>query len=184
MAYEQQLAKALSGINYSLISDLVKQELDDLIYIGTKPRNFVSYIENEDFRKDIQKTQLPYLQIDGNALYVLVSQVSDVNKAGSELYALLSRHQIIFSYKQLKYILSPQENRYVKIASNMSHELVNELKQRKNYWVTEQQKLVSGKKRAQEKVGDDDLIPLLHGLGFEQKTIRNYPFGEYLAHVL
>lgn len=66
----------------------------------------------------------------------------------------------------------------------MNSELVDELKAKKSEWVIQQQKAVAAKRKAGEKISDEDLVPLLHGLGFEQKTVRNYPFGDYLAHVL
>jgi len=66
----------------------------------------------------------------------------------------------------------------------MDHQLVTRLKELKDEWSKVQQDNVYNKRKAKEKVTDDDLIPLLHGLGFEQKTMREYPFGTYLAHVL
>ncbi len=184
LVYQEQLAKTLSGIRYDMASDLIKEQLDKMIYRGTKERNFLTFIEDDALAQEFAKLQLPYIQVLGSTAYVLPAQVTDVNKAGSELYAILAKYQIIFSYKQLKYILSPQENRYVRLGVNMNHQLVNRLKQEKDRRLDIQQTAVYQKRKLEQKITDEDLIPLLHGLGFEQKTVRQYPFGNYLAHVL
>ncbi|MFA7284611.1 MAG: penicillin-binding protein 2 [Candidatus Absconditabacterales bacterium] len=182
--YNVALTKTLSGVLRETISTLIQEQLNTMIYQGVKERNFLTFIEDERLRQQFTKVNLPYVQILGNTVYVLPAQVTDVSKAGSELYTILSQYQIIFSYKQLQAILSPQDNRYVRLATNMDHQLVTRLKELKDEWSKVQQDNVYNKRKAKEKVTDDDLIPLLHGLGFEQKTMREYPFGTYLAHVL
>lgn len=164
LRYQEELMKVLSGASLSLLEELIRKRLDDLIYIGKKPRNFVAYVETDELREAVEKVQLPYLTIDNNALYIIVDKVVDINRAGSDLYALLSKHNILFSYRQLRNLLTPQENRYVRLMTNVNHELVTELKTTRSYWQKQQQLSVYNKKKAGEIVAEQDLIPLLHGL--------------------
>jgi len=89
---------------------------------------------------------------------------SDINTAGSILYKVLSKHQIIFSYKQLKNILTPQENKYVKIANGVNQQLVNTLKERQEYRKSRKQNELYEKRKQKISYNQDDMIPLMHGL--------------------
>lgn len=168
-----------------MVKQLVFDQLKELVFRGIKPRNFLVYLEDPELRADLEKANLPYIQIEGNYAYVKpLSSSEEINKAGTTLYNILSQHQIILSYRQIRNILSPQENRYVKIASNVDQTLVTKLKQLQEHQKMEKQKELAEKRKNQIKFTQDDMVPLLHGLGFEQKSVRQYPFGSFAAHAL
>ncbi len=105
-----------------------------------------------------------------------MEEESDRIQAATQLYAILSKNHVNLPYKNIKDTLEPQDNRYVKIASDLNQELATKLKDRKEYRWSQKANELADKRKKKIKYSEEDTIPLLHGLGFEEKTIREYPF--------
>lgn len=183
--YNKDLEQTLSGVYYGMVKWLIQEKLQNDVYRGKKKKNYLIQIDTPELKRDLEQLHLPYLSIEWDFVYVTpMTNPSDINTAGSILYKVLSKHQIIFSYKQLKNILTPQENKYVKIANGVNQQLVNTLKERQEYRKSRKQNELYEKRKQKISYNQDDMIPLMHGLWFEQRTIRTYPFGRFLSHVL
>lgn len=183
--YGSELTKTLSGVYYGMVKWIIQEKLNTDIYRGKKKKNFLVVVETPELKKDLQDLALPYLSIEWNFAYVTpMTNAAEINAAGSILYKVLSKHQIIFSYKQLKNILMPQENKYVKIANGVGQSLVTKLKERQEYRKNRKQEELYNKRKQKIWYTQDDMIPILHGLWFEQRTVRTYPFGRFLSHIL
>lgn len=186
VVYNETLNKTLSGVYYGMVKSIIQEKLQTDIYRWKKKKNFLVSIDgNLELKNDFEKLQLPFVSIAWNYIYVSpLASTTEINKAWSILYKILSKHQIILSYKQLKFILSPQENKYVKIATNLDQKLINTLKERQEYRKKVKQDELYDKRKQKIAYTQDDMIPLLHGLGYEQKTIRSYPFWSFLSHII
>lgn len=183
--YNETLAKTLSGVYYGMVKWLIQEKLQNDVYRGKKKKNFLVSLDSPELKDDLQALNLPYVTIDWGFAYVTpMTNQTDINAAWSILYKVLSKHQIIFSYKQLKNILTPQENKYVKIANGMNQQLVNKLKERQEYRKSRKQDELYEKRKQKISYSQDEMIPLMHWLWFEQRTVRTYPSGRFLSHVL
>lgn len=185
LQYEEKLNNIVSGSNYSMIKTLIQDQLDTMIIRGNKPRNYLTYLDDPLLKQTLVDAQLPFVIIEWDNAYVVpFESLDEVNQAGSTLYKILSKYQIILSYKEIKKILTPQESRYVKIATNLDRALIAKLKTRKTYRQDKKQQELAEKRKEWIRYTEDDTIPLLHGLWFEQKTIREYPFWRFASHIL
>lgn len=184
--YEQQLHTIVSGLYYGQVKSLIEDQLKNMIQPWVKSKNFVVEINNEQLKKELLDLHAPFLSIEGNYLYALPISWSSlsINKAWSMLNSILSNYQIIFSYKQIKNFFLPQESRYIKIATNLNQHHINMLKERKTYRSEYKKKELAEKRKHAIHYTQEEMIPLLHGLGFEQKTDRIYPFGRFMSHIL
>lgn len=150
-----------------------------------KKRNYLTSLENTDLKDDIVTANLPFVIIDDDLLYLIpMEEESDRIQAATQLYAILSKNHVNLPYKNIKDTLEPQDNRYVKIASDLNQELATKLKDRKEYRWSQKANELADKRKKKIKYSEEDTIPLLHGLGFEEKTIREYPFWSFASHVL
>ena len=185
VAYQQALDKLLNEISYTEVRSLIREQLATMISQWIKKRNYLTPIEDPALEEALLTANLPFVIFEDGLLYVIpMEEESDRIQAASQLYTFLSQHQIILPYKTIKDTLAPQENRYVKIASDLNQELATKLKERKEYRRVQKAKELADKRRKKIKYTEEDMIPLLHGLGFEEKTIREYPFGSFASHIL
>lgn len=183
--YQEKLNTMLSGLYYGQVKSIIEEQLTTIIQPGVKAKNFVVEITNDELKSELLNLNAPFLSIEGSFLYAIpLTWASQINKAWTLLNSILSKYQIIFSYRQIKNLFLPQESRYIKIAHNVDQEHINRLKTRKEYRATVKQQELSEKRKQKIHYTQDDMIPLLHGLWFEQKTARVYPFGSFMSHIL
>ncbi len=185
IAYQNTLDKLLSEMSYTEVRNLIREQLAVMISQWIKKRNYLTSLENTDLKDDIVTANLPFVIIDDDLLYLIpMEEESDRIQAATQLYAILSKNHVNLPYKNIKDTLEPQDNRYVKIASDLNQELATKLKDRKEYRWSQKANELADKRKKKIKYSEEDTIPLLHGLGFEEKTIREYPFWSFASHVL
>ncbi|HMY80587.1 MAG TPA: penicillin-binding protein 2 [Candidatus Absconditabacterales bacterium] len=183
--YDHQLNKTLSGVYYGMVRTMIQDKLNEIIQVGNKTKNFVTQINDPGLKTELNTLKLPFVIIEGDLMYVTpMTNSTDINKAGSILNALLSKYQIIFSYRQLRNLFTPQESRYVKLVTSLNQDLTDQLKQRKTYREDQKQHELAQKRKDKINYTQQDMVPLLHGLGFEQQSVREYPFKSFLSHVI
>lgn len=168
--YALQTEQIISGFNKNAAINLIKTRLDNMIYIGIKPKNYIWFFSNTNFLEDLEKLNLPYIDIQAtNYVYIIPKKVSNVNRDIIPFQKILEMYWYLKSFPNLANSFYEQENRYVKIFSDANPLIAQEVKNlRTEYYQTRSK----------------DKIPLLHGLGMESYVKRYYQYGSFLANVM
>lgn len=168
--YDIQLQQILSGFTPDIATSLIKRRLNQMIYIGIKPKNYLWFFANTNFLAEITGLNLAYLDIQSkNYLYIIPNKVWTINKDILPLKKILDKYWYLDNFPNLEKIFSPQENRYVKIISDANPLIAQQIKNLKSTYYQTRSK---------------DRIPLLHWLGMESYTKRYYQYGSFLANVM
>lgn len=167
--YDAEVAAVLSGFTQSQAYQLIAARLDQVIQQWIKPKNYLWFYENPAFLNELKSKNLPFVElVDNYYVYILPDKVTERTNAGVLLYGLFKKHWYDIDFDTLKNILLPQENRYVRLITNMNAKLAKRIKDAKRDTATE---LING-------------IPLLHGLWLESYERRYYPYESFAAHIL
>lgn len=168
--YNTQIQNILSWFTTGIAYGLIKDTLNQSIYIGIKPKNYVWFFSNTDFLEDLKQLDLDYIDIQAtNYVYVVPTNIGNVSKESVPFKKLLDRYGYLKDMTTIDNVFYAQENRYVKIASEtnpMIAQMVKDLKLK--YYQTQSR----------------DRIPLLHWLGLESLTRRYYQYGSFLSNVM
>lgn len=168
--YYEQIQKIIDDFSTWAAYTLIQNWLDNRVQIWIKKQNYLWFYENEDFLNDLRELDLPFINIKyTNYVYVVPSKVSNVSKDSAKLNAVLKKYWYDRSYSNLDKYFSPQENRYVKILSNVNSVVAQEVKNLKTQYYSEKTK---------------DNVPILHWLWLETSTIRYYPYWSFLSNIL
>ncbi len=168
--YDIQLQQILSGFNKNTASSLIKTRLNQMIYIGMKPKNYLGFFANTNFIDALIKLNLPYIDIQSkNYVYIVPDRVNTINKDIIPLKKLLDTFGYLTNFPNLENTFYKQENRYVKIISNANPLIAQQINNLKTKYYQTRSK---------------DKIPLLHWLGMESYTKRYYQYGSFLSNVL
>ncbi len=168
--YNNQIEQILSWFNKNAAINLIKTRLHSMIYIGIRPRNYLWFFSNNNFLEDLEKLNLPYVDILGtNYVYVVPKQVGNVSRDIVPLKNILKMYGYLDKFPNLERSFYEQENRYVKIFSDANPLIAQDIRSLKieYFWIR-----------------SSDRIPLLHGLGMESYTRRYYQYGSFLSNVL
>ncbi len=168
--YDIQLQQILTGFTQTTASSLIKTKLNQMIYIGIKPKNYLGFFANTNFIEELAKLNLNYIDIQSkNYVYIVPNKVTNVNKDIVALKKILDKYWYLGNFPNIENIFYEQENRYVKIISNANPLIAQEIKSLKlKYYQTRSR----------------DRIPLLHGLGMESYIKRYYQYASFLSNVL
>lgn len=168
--YNLQLQQILSGFTPNIASSLIKTRLNQMIYIGIKPKNYLWFFANTNFLADLAKLNLNYIDIQSkNYVYIVPNRIGTINKDIVPLKKLLDKYGYLNNFPNLEKIFSQQENRYVKIISDANPLIAQQIKDLKlKYYQTRSR----------------DRIPLLHWLGIESYIKRYYQYWSFLANVM
>ncbi len=168
--YDLQLQQILSGFNETIAQGLIKTRLNNMIYIGIKPKNYLWFFANSNFLAELAKLNLDYVDIQNtNYVYIVPTKVNNVNKDIIPVKKLLQMYWYLDKFPNLEKSFYQQENRYVKIISDANPLIAQEIKDLKLKYY---------------QVRSKDKIPLLHGLGMESYIKRYYQYGSFLSNVL
>lgn len=168
--YYAQLDAALTWFTTGTAYQLISAKLDQRIQVGIKPRNYVWFFTSSDFLEALQKANLPYVTIlYDNYVYIEPSRVSNASQDILTFKKLLDKYGYLDNFPNVDRHFYPQENRYVRIMTDASPIVAQQIKLLKQEYYRERT------------VWN---IPLLHGLWLEPYVQRYYPFGSFLSHVL
>ncbi len=168
--YTIQLQQILSWFTKVIALNNIKTRLNQMIYIGIKPKNYLWFFANTNFLVDLAKLNLDYIDIQSkNYVYILPEKIGNINKEILPLKKILDTYWYISNFPNIEKLFYKQENRYVKIISDANPLIAQEIKAMKlKYYQT----------RSKEK------IPLLHWLGMESYIKRYYQYGSFLSNVM
>lgn len=162
----QVIANFTTGVAIKLITDRLQKR----IYIGINPRNYLWYFSNLMFLKELEALNLPYIDIEyGRYVYIVPSKIRNPQQDTKSLIKLLDKYDFLKDFKDLKKKFVPQENRYVKLVSDVNPYISKLIKDLKLEYYQERNR---------------DNIPILHGLGLEPHVTRYYPYEGFLSDVL
>ncbi|MEI6672622.1 MAG: hypothetical protein WCL02_04750 [bacterium] len=83
----------MSGFTLNVASSLIKTRLNQMIYIGIKPKNYLGFFANTNFLADLIKLNLNYIDIQSkNYVYILPNKVGTVRKDILPLQNLLNKY--------------------------------------------------------------------------------------------
>ena len=169
--YYEQIQSVVDNFTTGSAETLIKNGLDRKIQVWIKEQNYLWFFSNEDFIYDLTELDLPFIDIKyKNYVYVTPSKVNNISKDSAKLNAILKKYGYASSYSNLEKYFSPQENRYVKIISNVNPNIAQKVKNLKSDYYNE--------RTWAEK------IPILHWLWLETFTTRYYPYGSFLSNIL
>lgn len=141
---------------------LIKTRLNNMIYIGIKPKNYLGFFANTNFLADLAKLNLDFVDIQGkNYVYIIPDRVGNSNKDMLALKKILDTYGYLDDFPNLEKSFYKQENRYVKIISDANPLIAQKIKDLKLKYYQKRSK---------------DRIPLLHGLGMESYIKRYYQY--------
>jgi len=168
--YNFQLQQILSWFTPNIATSLIKTRLNQMIYIGIKPKNYLWFFANTNFLADLAKLNLGYIDIQSkNYVYILPSRVGNINKDTLSLKNILDKYGYLNNFPNLEKIFSQQENRYVKIISDANPLIAQKIKDLKlKYYQTRSK----------------DRIPLFHWLWMESYIKRYYQYWSFLSNVM
>jgi len=155
---------------------LIQTRLNTIINPWVRQYNFVSFIENNELLAYLATNPLPYLTLENNFyLYTIPSKVTNVQDVSKELQIILSQYGVNLTTDKIQALLTPQQNRYVKLMEGVSSIIATNM--------------MNIKKQYQANTGwtvstDDGKIPLFHGLEFERSSQRYYPYGDFMSNIL
>jgi len=168
--FYQQKWDIINNFTTWAAESLIKTRLDQRIYIGINPSNYLWFFSNYKFISELRSLDLPYIKISyGNYVYIEPEKVSGVSRAESTISNLLEKYWYLQQYKNLNAKFYPQENRYVKLLTDINPLLAKRVKDLRSEYYQDRNK---------------NNIPILHGLGLESKITRYYPYGSFLSNVL
>ncbi|EKD24876.1 MAG: hypothetical protein ACD_80C00145G0010 [uncultured bacterium (gcode 4)] len=168
--YDIQVQQILSGFTPNTASSLIKTRLNQMIYIGIKPKNYLGFFANTNFLADLKKLNLDYIDIQStNYVYIVPDRVGSIKKDIVPLQKILDTYGYLGNFPNLEKSFYAQENRYVKIISDANPLIAQQIKDIKLKYY---------------QVRSKDRIPLLHWLGMESHIKRYYQYGSFLANVM
>lgn len=183
--YNKIYEDTLTKLDYAFVSRLVEERLNNIIQTWSKEQNFVMYIKEEEIQliDDIEKANLPFINIVNNALYFVPSRVEDEKFARDQIKKIFDKHNIEYD-SYTKTLLSPKWVRYIKLITDVPTNIVDKLKDRQSYYRTQMNKEIAAKRWSGYAITTEDLTPKLHGLWFEKKVKRTYPYNRFLSNVI
>lgn len=168
--YNLQIEQVLSGFTREIAYWLIRDQLDKMIYIGVRTKNYLWFFTNEAFLQELQSKNLDYISLENNNyVYIIPTQVASVSREIGPLRTLLTKYWYISQFPNLEKYFEKQENRYVKLISDANPMIAQDIKELKVQYYQERNR---------------DKIPLFHGLGLEPYTKRYYEYGDFLSNVL
>lgn len=128
--YPQQVQEVVDAFTTERAYQLIEQRLDSMIQQGIKPLNYIGFTENQEALQKL--SLLPYVVIEGNYfIYVRPEAVQNKERDATALFQLLKAYDVPVSLDQIRAMVLPQENRYVKIADSMNARLADRILQEK-----------------------------------------------------
>ncbi len=178
--YEQYLntrQQAIDIFDQNQAISLIKTRLSKTINTWIRPYNFVGFIDNPELITYLSNNPIPYLSIESNFyLYADPNKIDNINQAVQQTQVLFAQYGLSYTQEKIKALLSPQENRYVKLMEWVSSIISTNLINIKKEYQSNSGRTV--------KTTGDGAVPLLHGLWFEQTTKRYYPYGDFMSNIL
>lgn len=168
--YNLQLEQVLSWFSREIAYWLIRDQLDKMIYIGVRTKNYLGFFTNQAFLQELKSKNLDYISIEwNNYVYIIPKNIASVSREIGPLKSLLTKYWYISQYPNLEKFFKVQENRYVKLISDANPIIAQNIKELKIQYYQERNR---------------DKIPLFHWLWLEPYTKRYYEYWSFLSNIL
>lgn len=149
--------------------NVIRNTLDNKINIGERALNYLWFFDNIDFVDDI-KENIDSIQIVNDFyIYIDPKETSSKSKDSTILKAFLAKYWYDYSDKMIDNLFEVQENRYVKITTNVNSYIIQKIRALKDKY-NDSTWLIK--------------IPIVYGLSTESYDKRYYPYWNFLSNVL
>ncbi len=168
--YNVQVQDVLSWFTPQMAYWIIKDQLDKMIYIGIREKNYLWFFTNQAFLQELQAKNLDYISLEwNNYVYIIPKKVASISREIGPLKQLLKKYWYSDQYPNLENFFKEQENRYVKLISDANPMIAQKIKDLKITYYQDRNK---------------DKIPLFHGLWLEPYTKRYYEYWSFLSNIL
>lgn len=167
--FNQKTQTLISGFSTGIAYDMINKRLDQRIQIGIKEKNYVGFLTSPNSIEALKRLNLAYIDIqDPWYVFIIPTKVDNRNNALKQLQTFFNNFNYQDLTSNLPALLVPQENRYVKILSDVNPQIAKEFQELKIKYLDTKY----------------EWIPLFHGLWLEQYTRRYYPYETFMANIL
>lgn len=149
--------------------NIIKNTLDNKINIGERDLNYLWLFDNLDFINDIKQNINSIEVINDLYMYIDPKKVSSRSKDSTILKAFLSKYWYDYNDKLIDNLFETQENRYVKITSNVNSSIIQKIRELKDKYANSTWFIKT---------------PILYWLSTESYDKRYYPYGNFLSNIL
>jgi len=168
--YNTKIEEVFTWFTKETAYSLIKDQLDKMIYIGVRTKNYLWFFTNSAFLQELESKNLDYISVESNNyVYIVPNKISSVSREMIPLKALLTKYWYINQFQNLDKYFREQENRYVKLISDANPIIAQSIKELKTKYYQERNK---------------DKIPLFHGLWLEPYTKRYYEYWSFLSNII
>ncbi len=168
--HNNQINQILSWFSKDIAYGMIKDALNQKIYIGIKKQNYLWFFSNTAFMTDLKKLNLAYIDIQSdNYVYITPGLTKNVSKESAPLKKLLDRYWYLKNFGDINNLFVKKENRYVKIISDANPMIIQMIKDLKSKYARER---------------SNDKIPILHWLWTESYSKRYYQYWSFLSNIL
>lgn len=159
----------ISWFNKEKGLELIKKRLDQRIEVWIKEKNYVWLFTNEAIGKQIKEKNLWYIEFQSPwYVRIIPSKITNINQSARTIQTILSNAWFDISMERIINLLKPQENRYIRILTDVNPEIAKKIRELKTQYFNETY----------------NRTPILHGLWLEQYTRRYYPYWKFLSNTL
>lgn len=149
--------------------NIIKNTLDSKINIWERDLNYLWFFDNLEFINDIQQNINSVEIINDVYVYINPKKTTSRSKDSTILKAFLSKYWYNYDDKLIDNLFETQENRYVKITSNVNSYIIQKIRTLKDKYDNSTWLIK---------------IPILYWLSTESYDKRYYPYGNFLSNVL
>ena len=209
--YDSEYDAALQSLYEIATPEWIEAEiqttLDEIIQIWFKPQNYLwNFEEFPWFVSELADMDLAYVEIVDDAyVYITPAQVTNRDRSARILNGLFDTYGITIDADVVSdRILLSQENRYVKIATDLNISLVDELQDKKELYREQRNELINKKREYNQLKAEQDTgvavsipdeylavanteispYPAMYALWFEQSHTRYYPYETFMSHII
>lgn len=167
-SFDLKTQEAIDDFSQDDAYELISEKLSDITKPWIRKANYFWYFDNNNFLNKLENLDKDYISIVWNYLYFIPTKVNNINSTSREILDLFNKHWYNYTQEVIVKSLQEREIRYVRIADNVSGQIIQKINDLKEKYFTE----------------TIDSVPLLHWLGYEKSQKRYYPYWSFMSHIL
>lgn len=174
-SFEEKKQNVINEFSEEYAIQIIKQRLNEKIKIWIKEKNYVWYYPDEEFLNELKKQKFNFISIEAN-FYVYVIPKDPSNNRDKILFqTFMSRQNKALDQTTLDSLFKKQEYKYIKLFSSANPQIAQDIKQLQIDYATEKYSIDNSRYNN---------YSIVHGIILEPKTIRYYPYGEFMSNIL
>ncbi len=167
-SFQQEMQEAADDFEKEDAYEIIAERLIDMTQWWVRDANYFGYFDNDSLLMEFENLWEDYIAVEWNYLYLLPWEVDDINTAARQIYQILERNWYNYTLEAVARNLQEREIRYVRVATNVSWQIVRKIRDMKDEYFFDRH----------------DGVPLLHWLWYEESQRRYYPYWPFMSHVL